>query len=155
MSQQCYFAYGSNLHQQQMEERCPDSEPLAPVKLKDHRLLYRRGVATIERFRGDVVYGAVYVISERDLANLDMYEGYPKLYKRKNYELERLDESETIEAIGYYMPAHKYQQSLPSCEYYQTIKTGFQHWDLPVEHLEQNLEEFKEKIRNDPPEESL
>ena len=137
-----YFAYGSNLHKGQMKDRCPDSEPLLAVKLEGYKLLYRRGVATIEKSLGDIVYGAVYAISEQDLANLDRYEGYPDYYQRQSYQLKRLDNGDFIEAIGYYMEAEKFEKSFPTEAYYQIIERGYRDWDLPVEHLQENLSDF-------------
>ncbi|MCK8825909.1 gamma-glutamylcyclotransferase family protein [Fuchsiella alkaliacetigena] len=141
-----YFAYGSNLDQEQMKERCPDSQALIAVKLEDYKLLYRRGVATIEKSPGDLVYGAIYAISERDLANLDRYEGYPDYYQRQTYQLKRLDNGEFIEAIGYYMEAEKFEKSPPSEDYYQIIERGYRDWELPVEHLQENLSSFRNSM---------
>ena len=141
-----YFAYGSNLDKEQMKDRCPDSEPLSAVQLVNYKLLYRRGVATIEKSLLDIVYGAVYDISEYDLANLDRYEGYPDYYQRQTYQLKRLDNGELIEAIGYYMEAEKFEKSPPTENYYQIIEKGYRDWNLPVEHLEQNLIDFKNSM---------
>ena len=78
-----YFAYGSNLHHQQMKKRCPNSYFIKKKFLKDFNLTFRSkyGVADIEKKRGKKVYGALYTITKSDEKKLDVYEEYPRLYK--------------------------------------------------------------------------
>ncbi len=71
-----YFAYGSNLHRVQMQSRCPESVPVAKVKLAGYRLNFNR-VADIVEDKNSEVWGAVYTVSPRDIESLDLYEGYP------------------------------------------------------------------------------
>ena len=77
-----YFAYGSNLNQEQMQERCPDSIGISPAVLNGWKLV-ERTYADIEECPGECVNGALYEISENDLAALDIYEGYPEYYTRQ------------------------------------------------------------------------
>ncbi len=84
-----YFAYGSNLDPTQMQNRCPDSHPLSPAWLPNHRLAFTRyssawqcGVADIVATPNSQVWGLLYQISPADLKNLDHYEGYPNAYTR-------------------------------------------------------------------------
>ncbi|MDW7677825.1 MAG: gamma-glutamylcyclotransferase family protein, partial [Bacillota bacterium] len=77
-----YFAYGSNLHMRQMQERCEDSVPMMRVKLKNYQLLFD-GVATIVPAPGKTVWGALYRVSSEDIRHLDIYEGYPRLYRKE------------------------------------------------------------------------
>ncbi len=76
-----YFAYGSNLHREQMQERCPGSEPVAKAKLEGYRLCFNR-VADIVEDEGSMVWGAIYTVSQGDIKNLDRYEGYPNFYDK-------------------------------------------------------------------------
>lgn len=83
-----YFAFGSNLHKPQMEERCPGCSVLQPGVLKDYRLAFcgqspnwGGGVATILPEQGAEVQGLLYALSEADLQRLDAYEGYPGVYE--------------------------------------------------------------------------
>ena len=89
-----YFAYGSNLSQKQMLERCPDSKPRFRAILPNYKLIFagwsprwHGGVASIKRSRGKKVKGAVYEILEKCLKPLDRYEGYPTVYDRLNVDL--------------------------------------------------------------------
>ncbi len=52
-----YFAYGSNLNLGQIQNRCPDSVPVARVILKGYQLCFNR-VADIVKKEGGVVHGA-------------------------------------------------------------------------------------------------
>src|SRR5690554_3877725 len=76
-----YFAYGSNLHKEQMMYRCLDAIPVARVKLKGYRLEFNR-VADIVKEERAVTWGAIYTVSPEDIKNLDRYEGYPRLYNK-------------------------------------------------------------------------
>ena len=134
-----YFAYGSNLHLEQMLRRCPDAEALTQAILFGHRLTYRRGVATIEKARRkDRVYGALYRISKRDLKALDTYEGYPRVYYRDTIQVEARGMG-SVRAITYKMHKH-FEFSLPRAGYYEIIQEGYRNWGLPTDSLEMSLE---------------
>lgn len=85
-----YFAYGSNLSETQMTERCPGSVPLHAARLAGYRLAFgghstRRngGVATILSAAREVfVPGLLYRLTPQDLAALDGWEAYPRVYGR-------------------------------------------------------------------------
>lgn len=138
-----YFAYGSNLHLEQMSRRCPDAIPITQAMLHGYELVYRRGVATIEPSPGKKVLGALYMISDRDLEALDRYEGYPTLYYRDNIKVEARGAGEQ-EVMSYFMHT-TYKLSPPRPGYYEIIEEGYKNWGLPVEHLATTLpqEEIK------------
>ena len=75
-----YFAYGSNLNITQMKQRCPDSAGVSTAVLDGYQVV-ERTYADIGP--GECVNGALYEISENDLAELDLYEGYPEYYTRQ------------------------------------------------------------------------
>lgn len=134
-----YFAYGSNLHLEQMLRRCPDAEPLTQAILYGYRLTYRRGVATVEKAdKKDRVYGALYRISKRDLKALDTYEDYPRVYYRDTIQVEARGMG-LVRAITYKM--HKYfEVSPPRAGYYKIIQEGYRNWGLLTDSLEMSLE---------------
>lgn len=134
-----YFAYGSNLHLEQMLTRCPDAEPLTQAVLHGYRMVYRRGVATVEKAgKHDRVYGALYRISKRDLKALDIYEGYPYLYYRDTVEVEARGIG-LVCAMTYKMHQH-FELSPPRAGYYEIIEEGYRNWYLPVESLKMTVE---------------
>ena len=79
-----YFAYGSNLHQEQMKRRCSGCKYLKKYILQDYRLTFRSElcVADIEYKKGFSVQGALYEITDKDENCLDKYEDFPILYKK-------------------------------------------------------------------------
>ena len=79
-----YFAYGSNLHHFQMKRRCNDSIFLKKINLKDFKLTFRSKyrAADIEPKKNSIVSGGLFDISKSDERKLDVYEDYPKLYKK-------------------------------------------------------------------------
>ncbi|KAL9087451.1 MAG: hypothetical protein Q9159_003663 [Coniocarpon cinnabarinum] len=77
-----YFAYGSNLWQRQMRQRCPNSEYVGIARLRGWQwFIYARGYANINETgqmslaTGDKVYALVYALTEHDERTLDRREG--------------------------------------------------------------------------------
>lgn len=78
-----YFAYGSNLDERQMLERCPDSRRAFRARLRGHRLdfshfsasRWQGGTADIVPDNAEIVWGLVYEMGDGDFAKLDRWEG--------------------------------------------------------------------------------
>ncbi len=127
-----YFAYGSNLNQKQMKERCPDSKPLFTAVLPNYKLVFvdwsrqwRGGVASIKLFRGERVRGAIYEVTEACLQRLDRYEsGYNRLKITVIGE-----DDEPIEAVTY-VKTGRLEDATPSKEYLAIIQQGLRDWRL-------------------------
>ena len=111
-----YFAYGSNLHHQQMKRRCKDSRFIKKIILKDYSLTFRNkyGVADIEKNKGKKVYGALYNISKADERRLDFYEEYPTMYKKMFFKYYN-------EKIMTYTMVKKTKKVSPSLQYLKNI----------------------------------
>lgn len=84
-----YFAYGSNLDQKQMIERCPTASVLDKAQLLDYQLAFtiyaphrQCGAADIVKAPTSEVWGLLYSISLEDLIQLDAIEGHPIHYRR-------------------------------------------------------------------------
>jgi len=135
-----YFAYGSNLNMIQMKRRCPDSHPVAKVKLMDYKLVFNR-VADIVEVDGEVVYGAVYEVSPRDVKKLDIYEGYPRLYT-KIFVRVKDDNGKVYEAFVYVMVNKGRGES--SKAYLNTIVEGYEDWGISLTHLNKAIEGLHE-----------
>ncbi|KAL1743454.1 hypothetical protein HDZ31DRAFT_74846 [Schizophyllum fasciatum] len=83
------LGYGSNLWLDQMKQRCPDSKYLGIGLLQDWRwIINSRGYANIVPSPGEVVYGALYQLSEDDEARLDICEGVPDSYEKQHLPVE-------------------------------------------------------------------
>ncbi len=130
-----YFAYGSNLNKKQMQGRCPDSKPEFTATLPNYKLVFvgwsrqwRGGTANLRYFRGAKVLGGIYEISERDLRQLDSYEGYPRNANRLNVTVFNED-GEAIQAMTY-IKAGQQEESKPSPEYLSIVQQGYKDWGI-------------------------
>jgi gamma-glutamylcyclotransferase (GGCT)/AIG2-like uncharacterized protein YtfP len=87
MKRRYYLAYGSNLNIRQMQLRCPRAKPVGKTLLEGYRLTFRggngRAVANIEPESGSSVPCALWLITAKDEAALDCYEGFPHLYRKE------------------------------------------------------------------------
>jgi gamma-glutamylcyclotransferase (GGCT)/AIG2-like uncharacterized protein YtfP len=135
MKKELYFAYGSNLHPEQMKGRCPDSSPVGAAVLFDYQLIFRR-VADIIPCEGEAVTGAVYMVSEEDKKALDIYEGYPRLYNRVCVPV-LVEGKGMTKAFLYIMNGGK--KSPPPKYYFDIIKQGYRHWGLSFSSLKTAL----------------
>lgn len=144
-----YIAYGSNLNLPQMAHRCPTAEVVGTGQLKDYELLFRgsrRGaVATVEPKEGSSVPVLLWKIREKDEAALDLYEGYPRLYGKQMMDVE-LD-GKTISAMVYIMTPG-YPFGIPSDDYVNTIRQGYQSAGFALRILEESVEKAVELTKH-------
>lgn len=97
-----YFAYGSNMNPERMEQRCPGAVGLGYAVLSNY-CLTERLYADIDTAVGDEVHGVLYLITPTHLAMLDRYEGCPHVYRRSWLE---------VEWQGYVYKAATYEMTL-------------------------------------------
>lgn len=134
------FAYGSNLHLDQMRRRCPSARKIALVALENHRLAFvghSRGwggaVATVLPADGKLVAGVVYKISLDDLRTLDACEGAPRVYEREPIMVRSLRTNKLIEADCYFLDR---AFGAPSTDYVSTIRLGYTRWGFDGKWLD-------------------
>ena len=151
-----YVAYGSNLHLRQMSYRCPDAEVFGTGVVKNHSLTFwgnwsRNGVATILPGADTDVPVAVWEISASDEESLDVYEGYPNLYRKENIEV-AMDDGSVVTAMVYLMNethptgAVRMKESVPSDSYYHTIATGYQSFGFDLKFLARARAAVQKKV---------
>ena len=136
MKRYYYLAYGSNLHMEQMMERCPDAIKIGIAVIPDYELLFRSnskaGVATIEPCKGSSVPVGVWGVSVRDEISLDRYEGWPWLYEKEIFQVEL--HGKEINALVYIMtPGHRIAP--PSDYYLNVIKEGYRDFGFDTTPL--------------------
>ena len=125
-----YFAYGSNLHHQQMKRRCPKCRFIKKIILKNYTLTFRSkyGAADIEKKMGGKVYGGLYLISKFAEKRLDIYEEYPVLYKKMFFK-------HGGKKIMTYIMSKKTRLVPPTTKYLNIIKQGYKDCKLSMKSL--------------------
>ena len=127
-----YLAYGSNLHIQHMQQRCPTAEVLGTSTLLGYRLVFN-GVATIEPDPDRSVPVLLWDIKPADEPPLDRYEGFPHLYRRETVQVEL--NGKTVDAMVYIMNSDGIAP--PSPYYYDVIRQGYEMNGLDISVLKQ------------------
>lgn len=149
-----YVAYGSNLHLGQMGYRCPDAKVFGTGVVKNHFLTFwgnwrRNGVATILPGADTDVPVAVWEISASDEKNLDVYEGWPHLYRKENIEVV-MEDGSTITGMVYIMNEGCMRPAQPSETYFDTIASGYHSFGFDLKFLAQARAKVQRKAsRND------
>ena len=128
---QLYFAYGSNLHHEQMRRRCPKCSYVKKYILRNYQLTFRSkyGAADIEKKIGKKVYGALYIISKCAERRLDVYEEYPTLYKKIYFKYKG-------KKVMTYTMCRKTKLVPPTTRYLNVIKQGYKVCKLNIKSLQ-------------------
>jgi len=135
-----YFAYGSNMWAEQMEDRCPDQRLVGAGVLKGYRwIISSRGYANIVESSSDVVWGVVYEISDSDERNLDRYEGVSSGSYRKELLCVEVEGSHRT-CLVYIDPIE--EEGLPKAEYIRRINSGIKDAELPPEYVRNCIRKF-------------
>ena len=122
-----YIAYGSNLNLEQMAKRCPTAEVVKATYLQNYRLMFRgkgTAVATIEKRRGNKVPVLIWRLQPNDEHNLDIYEGYPHLYRKEM--LKVTVDGRWVRAMVYIMNGALHPYDTPSRSYFDIIRQGYE-----------------------------
>ena len=130
-----YLAYGSNLNQDQMIQRCPGAKIIGSIYLNGFRLVFR-GVADFEKDADSKLALGLWEITEDHEKALDRYEGVNSgLYKKilwliefKNIQYKALIYKMNSDSIG-----------SPYEPYKETIIDGFDDFKLNKKYLEDSL----------------
>ena len=125
-----YFAYGMNTNQEQMSVRCPSAVALGKAILPGHRFEFN-SYATIVPDVNSQVEGVLWTITDRDESALDLLEGYPEFYSKKQVTVkQRMD----YIAMTYIMNTRG-QRYAPSDSYYSMVSEGYQTFGLGQHQL--------------------
>lgn len=112
---------------EQMSHRCPSAKKIRVGKAEGYELLFKgtpkNAYATIEPREEATVDVLLWNIEDQDERNLDIYEGYPRLYTKEMIPVQLEDGSRT-EAMAYIMNP-KMLLGLPSMPYFRTILQGY------------------------------
>jgi gamma-glutamylcyclotransferase len=121
------FAYGSNLDERQMLDRCPSAVVEARASLANHALVFGgysvrwdSAVASLARVKGARVDGVLYRISPEDLTRLDRFEGNPFAYERRQ-KLVVDEHGRRRRAQVYLQPAEALERWTPGDRYFRVL----------------------------------
>jgi gamma-glutamylcyclotransferase (GGCT)/AIG2-like uncharacterized protein YtfP len=129
-----YFAYGSNMHRDQMRRRCRGARAVGPARLDGWRfIIMRNGYASIVPSRNGSVHGVLWTITPSDCAALNGYECLDAgLYVRRLVPVRR--GKSTVRALTFVgscrvpgRPRHRYHDRI--------IRPAAHDWELPTRYL--------------------
>jgi cation transport regulator ChaC len=142
-----YFAYGSNLDQMQMAQRCPGARIIGVAQLANHRICFPRrspvrdcAVASFEPHKGGVVWGVVYELDDDDLKRLDEREGYDPVNPTAVNRYCRVDVTvshaggKRVEAVAY-VAVPEDNPGRPSADYMRHIVDGAAAHSFPDDYI--------------------
>lgn len=149
-----YLAYGSNLNVHQMALRCPWATVVGTAEIDGYRLLFKGSKSgaylTIEEAEGYKVPVAVWEVTAGDERYLDMYEGFPTFYYKKDFEITCKKESTgrkaKIKAFAYIMDERR-RVGVPSYHYVGTCLEGYDAFGFDTEILLRAYEESKKEAQ--------
>lgn len=137
-----YIAYGSNLNIRQMRYRCPGAKPIGISVIPDYELLYKGSKTgaylTIEPKNGGLVPIAVWEVTADDEKRLDIYEGYPHFYYKKEVRLPiRLASGKIRKVTAFVYIMHEERSiAIPSMTYIRTCEEGYLNFGFDVKYLD-------------------
>ncbi len=137
-----FFAYGSSMNLAHMRRLCGwNCRPVGPAKLLDYEFgLDTRGYNNVRPMRGEFVWGTLFEINEAALASMDEFEGYPRVFDRR--EITVVDDSgESMTAWMYLQPADQFGNSRGKPDHVKAILTGARENGLPEDWIKK-LETF-------------
>ena len=130
-----YFAYGSNMNQEQMSTRCRGSELGSLARLTGWRYFINgRGYAGIEESPSDHVLGCFWSLEDEHVASLDRYEGVKgNFYSKETLEVEKPEDGSKVSALVYLSVNREY--GIPTPRYQGVVVSGAREIGLPADYL--------------------
>lgn len=146
-----YLAYGSNLNVRQMKYRCPTAKIAGTAVIRDYELLYKGSKTgsylTIEKKKGGAVPVAVWEVTAADEHSLDIYEGYPNFYYKKNMKIRLSETGKTVDAFVYIMHEER-SLEIPTPAYVSTCKFGYTIFGFDFKYLDEAYEKSLKGVAN-------
>ena len=131
MKTKLYFAYGMNTNKDEMAYRCPRAVALGRAILPGYRFEFK-SFATIVPSPREQVEGVLWTITETDELALDVLEGYPEFYDKKNVSV--IHDDMNYIAMTYIMGPREHGYA-PSDGYYSMVSEGYQSFGLSQRQL--------------------
>ena len=117
-----------------MKRRCKDSVFIKKIILKNFRLTFRSKyrAADIEVKKNSNVPGGLFEISKSDEKKLDIYEDFPKLYKKYYFNYYN-------KKVMTYIMTEKTVFTFPTERYLNVVKQGYNDCKLDKKYLNKAL----------------
>lgn len=135
-----YFSYGMNTNKLQMSNRCPTAVSFGVAKLPGFEFRFA-GHADIVPNRNSTVDGVLWNIDQNCLDSLDVLEGYPFYYNRKQV---------TVEFNGQRKRAHVYfmnpgnPNDKPSDNYLNLVLEGYNQHGVSTQQIDDFLTRYSD-----------
>lgn len=131
-----YFAYGSNMDNLQMANRCPGAESAGTASLPGYRFIINdRGYATLLKETGLETPGVLWRLHPSDEAALDRYEGYRRGLYDKGFRAVRDGAGNEPQALVY-IDHQNCSPGAPLDGYLERISAAATAHELPPKHLD-------------------
>lgn len=148
-----YIAYGSNLNVPQMRMRCPGATILGTTKLKGWELIFRGSKTgsylTLREKEDGIVPAAIWAVTSEDEVELDIYEGYPRFYYKKDIKVRckgiRTGRYRTIDAFAYIMHEER-PIGIPSQYYMDVCMIGYDTFYFNKGYLKEAYNRSKQEV---------
>lgn len=136
-------AYGSNLCEARMKQRCPEAEIFGFSQIPGYRLLFKQSLtgayATIEQDANRCVPVLIYRMTPADEARLDRFEGVPTYYRKQFFQLPvwgltGRKKRKTRCCVAYIMRESRLLGE-PSQAYFSLLDEGYRRWGFDRELL--------------------
>jgi gamma-glutamylcyclotransferase (GGCT)/AIG2-like uncharacterized protein YtfP len=132
-----YLAYGMNTNLEQMSKRCPLAKTLGRVVLENHKLAFKQFCDVVEEYDTSMEC-ALWDITENCESALDVLEGYPMFYDKKQVLVDF--NGEVITAMIYFMQPNN-QLAGPSTSYLNMVLEGYKSHNMDADQVYKALEE--------------
>ena len=155
-----YFAYGSNMDEEDFEKRCNKKgwrmvkfQNRRVAKLNGYKLTFnyyspsrKAGAANIMESKKDCAYGLLIEIEESNLETIRKKEGYPNYYDEISVDVETFDgtPSQDVKTYKVVKSREEHNHQPPTEEYMQLIIKNAKKYGFPKEYIEY-LESFPTK----------
>lgn len=146
-SRRLYFAYGSNMCQEQMRDRCKGARLIGPAWIENHRLNFRQSCsgyyATLDSAPGEKAEGLLWLISQSDEDRLDRYEGvhHSDCYRK---ELVIVQTKEGAQKALIYVLSEDRPQGMPSKSYVDVVRSAYVRHSFDLSKLEETVDRLND-----------
>lgn len=135
-----YFAYGSNMDDAAMAQRCSRSQVIGPAVLHRHRIvIMQEGYASVVRDPRGQVYGLLWDIALADMRALDTYESIGSgLYSKATQRVKRISDDAVrplVQALVYFGRGNGGGVPLPG--YLDNVVANAQRLQFPAAYISQ------------------